>query len=260
MIDKVLFWNIRLVNTQNSFERLIELNRRHHYSLIALMEPFHGSDEVESYRRRLGIHNSMVNMSEKIWIFLTDDWQAQVIMDSVQHVTLKMTHVNLQQETFVTIVYAKCTTIERLELWDSIAQATLNIQGPWIIGKNFNVILRPNEKVGVLLVHLSETADFAHFVNNCGLMELKYSGSRYTWWNGRTEEDCIFKRLDRVFGNQEFMDLFPSSEVPHLIRHGFDHAHFHVVCDTQEEVVVKPFKFLNFWSQHPKILDLVQDN
>ena len=55
-------------------------------------------------------------------------------MDSVQHVTLKMTHVNLQQEAFVTIVYAKCTALERLELWDSIAQATLNIQRPWIAG------------------------------------------------------------------------------------------------------------------------------
>ncbi|XP_060210563.1 uncharacterized protein LOC132637499 [Lycium barbarum] len=220
MIDKVLFWNIRSVNTQNYFERLTELNRRHHYSLIALMEPFHGLDEVESYRRRLGIHNSMVNISEKIWIFGTDDW---------------------------------------LELWDSIAQDTLNIQGPWIVGGDFNVILKSDEKLGGLPVHLAETDDFAHFVNNCGLMELKYFGSRYTWWNGRTEEDCIFKRLDRVFGNQEFMDLFLSSEVSHLIRHRSDHAPLHVVC-CSKDVVVKPFKFLNFWSQHPKFLELVQDN
>ncbi|XP_059292492.1 uncharacterized protein LOC132045941 [Lycium ferocissimum] len=125
---------------------------------------------------------------------------------------------------------------------------------------DFNLILKADEKLGGLPVHLSKTGDFGHFVNNCGLMELKFSGSRYTWWNGRTEEDCIFKRLDRVFGNQEFMDLFPSFDVSHLIRHGSDHAPLHVVCDSQEEVVVKPFKFLNFWSQHPKFLELVQDN
>ncbi|XP_060200399.1 uncharacterized protein LOC132628652 [Lycium barbarum] len=201
----------------------------------------------------------MVNMSEKNWIFWINDWQAQVIMDSMQHVTLKMNHVNLQQEAFVTIVYAKCITIERLELWDSIAQVTLNIQGPWIVGGDFYVILKADEKLGGLPVHLSKTIDFDHFVNNCGLMELK-SGSRYTWWNGRTEEDCIFKRLDRVFGNQEFINLSPSSEVSHLIRHGSKYAPLHVMCDTQEEVVVKPFKFLNFWSQHPKFLELVQDN
>ncbi|XP_059285213.1 uncharacterized protein LOC132038577 [Lycium ferocissimum] len=67
-------------------------------------------------------------------------------------------------------------------------------------------------------------------------------------------------RQNNVVPLQEFMDLFPSSEVSHIIRHGSDHAPLHVVCDTQEEVVVKPFKFLNFLSQHPKFLDLVQDN
>ncbi|XP_059295473.1 uncharacterized protein LOC132048806 [Lycium ferocissimum] len=152
------------------------------------MEPFHGPDEVESYRRRLGILNSMVNMSEKIWISWTDDWQAQVIMDSMQHVTLKMTHVNLQQEAFVTIVYAKCTAIERLELWDSIFQATLNIQGPWIVGGYFNVILKADEKLGGLPIHLSETADLSHFVNNCGLMELKYSANPFSEFQAKMKK------------------------------------------------------------------------
>ncbi|KAG5619980.1 hypothetical protein H5410_005198 [Solanum commersonii] len=36
----MIFWNIRAVNTQKYYERLIDLNRRHHYSFIALMEPF----------------------------------------------------------------------------------------------------------------------------------------------------------------------------------------------------------------------------
>ncbi|XP_059280740.1 uncharacterized protein LOC132034410 [Lycium ferocissimum] len=56
------------------------------------------------------------------------------------------------------------------------------------------------------------------------------------------------------------MDLFPSFEFSHQIRYGSDHAPFHVVCDNQNEVVVKPFKFLNFWTSHPKFLEVVEKN
>ncbi|XP_059295529.1 uncharacterized protein LOC132048860 [Lycium ferocissimum] len=239
MIDKLLFWNIRSVNTQNAFQRLTDLHRRHHYAVIAIMEPFQEPEMIEEYRRRLGIQNAMVNVSKKIWLFWTEEWQAQVIVDSVQHVTLKLSHINLQYEAYVTAVYAKCSGAERQELWDSIGQVALNVHVPWIVGGDFNVILKPEEKLGGLPVHHSETAEFAHFVNNCGLLELKFSGSRYTWWNGRIEEDCIFKRLDRILANQEFMDLFPSGEVVYQIRHGSDHAPLYVVCDCQTEVFME---------------------
>ncbi|XP_059295510.1 uncharacterized protein LOC132048842 [Lycium ferocissimum] len=164
------------------------------------MEPFQEPEVIEEYRIRLGVQNAMINVSKKIWLFWTEEWHAQVIADSVQHVTFKLSLVNLQYEAYVTVVYTKCSGAERQELWDSIGQ----------------------EKLGGLPVHHSETAEFAHFVNNCGLLELKFSGSRYTWWNGIIEEDFIFKRLDRILGNQEFMDLFPSAEVVHRIRHSYD--------------------------------------
>ncbi|XP_060202641.1 uncharacterized protein LOC132631059 [Lycium barbarum] len=187
----------------------------------------------------------MVNVSQKIWLFWTEEWQAQVIVDSVQHVTIKLSHINMQYEAYVTAVYAKCSGAERQELWDLIGQVALNVHVPWIVGGDFIVILKHEEKLGGLPVHHTETAEFAHFIH---LVE------------GRILEDCIFKRLDIVLGNQDFVDLFPSAEVVHPIRHGSDHAPLHVVCDSQTEVVVKPFKFLNFWNPHPKFMEVVENN
>lgn len=66
MVDKALFWNIRLVNTQNAFERLIDLNKRSHCSFIVLMEPFQGQDEIQSYKVRIGFDHVVVNISGKI--------------------------------------------------------------------------------------------------------------------------------------------------------------------------------------------------
>ena len=59
------------------------------------------------------------------------------------------------------------------------------------------------------------------------------------------EEELIFRRLDRVVVNQDFMNLFPSSEVEHIIRQGLDHAPLHVICCDNRELVTKSFRFLN---------------
>lgn len=66
MIDKALFWNVRSVNTQNAFERLVDLNRRNNYNFIALMDPFQAPGEIHNFRVRLGFDNTLVNSSGKI--------------------------------------------------------------------------------------------------------------------------------------------------------------------------------------------------
>lgn len=69
MIGKIIFWNIRSVNTQKSFERLIDLNKRYHYAFVALMEPFQDPSELDNFRRKLGFDNAGVNCSGKIGFF-----------------------------------------------------------------------------------------------------------------------------------------------------------------------------------------------
>jgi len=61
MIGKTIFWNIRSVKSQKAFERLMGLNRRHKYNFIALMEPFQDPQELEQYKRRLGMLNAYCN-------------------------------------------------------------------------------------------------------------------------------------------------------------------------------------------------------
>ncbi|XP_059295426.1 uncharacterized protein LOC132048754 [Lycium ferocissimum] len=235
MIDKIMFWNIRSVNTQNAFERLIDLNRRHHYKVISLMKPFQEAEDLDIYRSRLGFDNAITNVSDKIQIFWSGDWNATVVANEVQHVTLKLHNPILQKEVMFIAVYAKCDAMERHDLWESVSYISLNHQMPWIVGGDFNIILSEEEKQGGLPVLQQETADFAQFVNMCGLVELKYYSSRFTWWNGRIDNDCIFKRPDRVFGNQELMQILSSNEVTHLIRKCSDHASLHVLCDRSGE-------------------------
>lgn len=55
----------------------------------------------------------------------------------------------------------------------------------------------------------NESMDFSLFISNYALTVVWFSGNKYTWWNRRIEEEYIFKGLDRVLVNQDFMNLFP---------------------------------------------------
>lgn len=121
MINKILFWNIRSVKTQSAFERLIDLHKRNKYSYIALMEPFQSPSELEEYRRRLGLTHAKSKFSDKIWIFWDEDWEETGNnTDSTQQLTMEY---KLKGRTYVfkvTSVYAKCSHLERLELWEDL--------------------------------------------------------------------------------------------------------------------------------------------
>lgn len=125
-----------------------------------------------------------------------------------------------------------------------------NTHVPWLVGGDFNVIMEESKKLGGLPITQQETLDFVQCMNSCSLNELRFTGSRYTWWNGKIQEDYVFKRLDRVFGNNELIQLMPNCEVHHLIIQGSDHAPLHVIGNTAQTQVKKSFRFLNFWTKH----------
>lgn len=129
---------------------------------------------------------------------------------------------------------------------------------PWLVGGDFNVIFDDSEKLGGLPVTQMETTDFAQCMNNSALTEFPFTGSLYTWWNGRTAEDSIFKRLDRVFANDIFWHEFNQSEVQHMVRDGSDHAPLHVICKAVQNIIRKLFRFLNFWTKHHSFLEVVR--
>ncbi|XP_075103684.1 uncharacterized protein LOC142178250 [Nicotiana tabacum] len=131
---------------------------------------------------------------------------------------------------------------------------------PWLVGGDFNMIWDEEEKFGGLPVSLIEVDDFRHCINTCNLTDLGFKGIIFTWWNGRSEEDYIFKRLDRCLGNHELQQTFPGLEVTHLSKIGSDHCPMLLKCDIETPPIKKSFRFLNFWTKHETFKDLVKEN
>lgn len=70
------------------------------------------------------------------------------------------------------------------------------------------MILSEEEKHGGLPFTNAKSVGFANVITRYDVVELKFLDSSYTWWNGRIEKDCIFKRLGRVLVNQEYLISF----------------------------------------------------
>ncbi|XP_075081945.1 uncharacterized protein LOC142166460 [Nicotiana tabacum] len=121
------------------------------------------------------------NVNGKIWLFIDSEVEWELLIDTKQ-----------------------------LGLWDNLYYLVADMELPWVVRGDFNVILNEDEKIGGLLVYPPEVEDFALCVNFCCLFDTGYKGRPFTW-----------------------------EEAPQL---------------------VKPFKFLNFWTTHSTFTCVVKQN
>ncbi|XP_075087544.1 uncharacterized protein LOC142169569 [Nicotiana tabacum] len=224
------------------------------------MEPFQKKGLIDRYRRRLNMETAYANINGQIWLFFDAVVEWELVEDTEQQVTVRVFHHDLGQHMMMTFFYANCSAMERLELWDHLYYLESDMELPWLVGGDFNVVLHEDEKIGGLSVHPPEYEDLAFCVNSCGLLEQGYKGSPFTWWNGISNAECIFKRLDRNFVNFPFQNMLPTIKVEHLIRTGSDHAPLLMTCGVQTTNFVKPFRFLNFRTKHATFMDVVRQN
>lgn len=191
---------------------------------MGLIEPMFNREELENCQQRLGLRHSFSNTNGKIWAFMDEIMEVDMVGNEEQMLTLHITRQSHEIDMYISLVYAKYAIGERLPLWESIYNLSKVTNSPWLIGGNFNVICCEEEKLGGRLVTDADTRDFIHCIGVCNLLDVGFQGSKYTQWNGRTDEQCIFERMDRILYNHNMQDLFPVFEVEHLLQNGLNHA------------------------------------
>ncbi|XP_060212097.1 uncharacterized protein LOC132639674 [Lycium barbarum] len=95
-------------------------------------------------------------------------------------------------------------------------------------------------------------------MNDCGISDLGYFGSNFTWCNERKNNDVIWKRLVRVLANDDWTNLFYKTTVQHLPRISSDHCPILISACKEDNNFVKYFRFLNLWVDQAGFYDLVK--
>lgn len=68
------------------------------------------------------------------------------------------------------------------------------------------------------------SCSYVDCMNCCGMLDLGFSGPKYTWTNKRGLSDLIQFRLDRCWDNTSWKSLFQEANVTHLARVNSDHC------------------------------------
>lgn len=107
-------------------------------------------------------------------------------------------------------------------------------------------------------INQTRTLRFNEMLTYCSLIDLGFSGPRFTWSNLRNFPDLVQERLDRAVANPDWKTLFPEVGVTHLPRVHSDHCPILVDCNPIPDYwAQRPFRFETMWLSHPDFQHLV---
>ncbi|XP_057746261.1 uncharacterized protein LOC130965520 [Arachis stenosperma] len=127
---------------------------------------------------------------------------------------------------------------------------------------DFNDISDISEKKGRAPPNLAQIRRFRDWMDSCGLMDLGFQGTRFTWrgpiWQGK---ERVFKRLDRAISNLDWRICFYEACVETLPRIKSDHHPILIKCTGNSHVLKnKPFWFEYMWMQHKEFQPFLKNN
>lgn len=131
------------------------------------------------------------------------------------------------------------------------------VKGPWLVCGDFNNPLSPKERIGSPVLW-SEIEGFKHCVDSCGLFDIKSIGFYFTWNNKQDGASRVMCKLDRMMGNDAWMDLYGDSIANFLSKGLFDHSPAVLATSKLSGVKRKPFRYFNICSLVENFIELVK--
>ncbi|KAF5931671.1 hypothetical protein HYC85_027842 [Camellia sinensis] len=117
------------------------------------------------------------------------------------------------------------------------------------------------DKFGGRPINLSRALKFKECMDHCGMLDLGFSGPKFTWTNLRNTRALIRERLDRAWSNHEWQLLFPATKILHLPRTHSDHCPLLLnIHPLSSNNVNRPFRFETIWFSDPSLFSVVPDS
>ncbi|XP_074293003.1 uncharacterized protein LOC141619883 [Silene latifolia] len=159
----------------------------------------------------------------------------------------------------MTVVYGLNQAHERTMLWNSWRSYHSMISGPWLVGGDFNAVMARDERIGGVPISNAELQPMLQAIQACNLADLSARGSFFTWSNKHESDTRVYNRIDRVFSNADWNDLFPDGYVHFLPEGTFDHCPCLIHLEVEQQRRGNYFKYFNMWSLAPGYSEIVRN-
>lgn len=185
-----LFWNCRGANKPNFRRSVRYLLKKFNTEILALFETHAGGDRASRICQSLGFDNSFrvdaTGQSGGIWLLWRSSVGTITIVESSDQFVYGTVEDGTEKLNLI-VVYAAPSATRRSDLWGQIKTVIQNIDGPLVIGGDFNTILRVDERTGGNGRLSTDSLAFGEWINELSLIDMGFKGSRYTWRRGRTK-------------------------------------------------------------------------
>ncbi|KAF7822906.1 reverse transcriptase [Senna tora] len=262
---RVLSWNVRGA-CSGDFRRVFrELVARNKPNIVLLTETRVGGNRAQNIMNSLGFNSThkidLMGFAGGIWLL----WDSRDVNLTVRGSTFQELHVLAEVSNthpcLLSFVYASPIRERRKILWENLSLIANNNHLPWMVCGDFNEVLSQDEKWGIRLASHSRIRDFKGCLDNCSLMDLGFSGCKFTWCNKRPDGQIVFERLDRFLGNAGWVSLFPNAINYHLPQVYSDHNPIMLVSNPRsDQVPDRPFRCEQIWLNHPSFQNLIHNS
>ncbi|KAK9666078.1 hypothetical protein RND81_14G158900 [Saponaria officinalis] len=205
----LLSYNCQGLGNNPTVVSLKKLLNKEDVDMAVLVETKLNKTEMEGVARRLGDYEGISGDSVGRKSGVAINWRRQSM--NVNFISSSTHHVDIEISGLFSDEKWRLTDIKDLS----------NL--PWLVVGDFNKILYDHEKKGGAPRSQREMDDFRLAIDDCGLIDIGFTGEKFTWWNKRSEPDDIFERLDRGLASPEWVDTFPAINLTHLKRDRSDH-------------------------------------
>ncbi|XP_062113230.1 uncharacterized protein LOC133824363 [Humulus lupulus] len=204
---------------------------------------------MRSYFNGWSFYKGDINDGRILLVWKSNMLVVDIIQESDQFMHTLIEEVRSNRKYCITFVDGRNTIQERCQLWRDLS----SLQFPttaWLLTGDFNSVFNGDDRLGGRPVMTAELID-AQGWKALGLADdLRSIGSHYTWTNNQDGRARIYSKIDHIFKNEEWIDLFPESAA--VIRWDIFSDHCYCLIKAVQEVVsgFRPFKFFNMWIEH----------
>ncbi|KAJ6399844.1 hypothetical protein OIU84_015495 [Salix udensis] len=145
--------------------------------------------DVQSHfiKKDLGKKNLNVDFNETAIAKVTDafhvndeDLTVNLFKDHNQCLTVSVNMPWLSQSFFISFVYAKNLRSKRKIFWDELCEVASILDGPWVLGGDFNAVLNVKESKDGDNPNQGSMEEFGSCLLDCGLLDAGYEGNDFT--------------------------------------------------------------------------------
>ncbi|KAL0012521.1 hypothetical protein SO802_007629 [Lithocarpus litseifolius] len=249
----IIVWNCRGALKSSFQNHVRELVHNHDPAIMVVMETRIGGDRAGDISDRLpfdgAIHSDTIGFSGGIWLLWNSDKVqiTQLAMSEQEiHVLVKVTSSSF--EFIFSAIYTSPRFHERCILWNNLKNAADLHEKPWIIAGDFNEVLADGDKFGGRAVNSNRSLLFKDCLDYCNMIDMGFTGPRFTWTNRCNINALVQERIDRFFANPSWCAAHPDARVTHLTRCVSDHCPVLLESNLSNGIrLPRPFKFQTFW-------------